>query len=264
MHVPPMITVPSPLPSAPSPPRLPDPTPPCLTLPSASARASARPPARPLLHLADVQGWPCLHHFIFLTDSPRKVILERVEAEAVARAQAEQLEESEAAALARDQKRQEMAEKKSPMDVARAEITRMSNGLTAKLRSLQACLVNIQHLPSATVEEKSDVELYLAKHKHIQKNLVLCKTQLDAALALQDRATQPLLDKTIKENKTRCLVIVNTLVGISDLSQTFDFWYQQIQPNKSKKQKATTAIQHIQSITNICIHMSRCLFMLFV
>jgi hypothetical protein len=136
-------------------------------------------------------------------------LLESAEAAAVARLQAGRDEEAEAAAHAKEEKRREAAAQKSPADIARAGIVKLSNVVAGKLRALQAAQVEVLHLPKSTPEEVSVYELYKTQQASLCNECTKVKAELDSALALGSRATTKLLQDTHSTIEKRLYESIN-------------------------------------------------------
>ncbi len=128
----------------------------------------------------------------------------------MARLQAGRDEEAEAAAHAKEEKRREAAAQKSPADIARAGIVKLSNVVAGKLRALQAAQVEVLHLPKSTPEEVSVYELYKTQQASLGVECTKVKAELDSALALGSRATEKFLQDTCASTSTRLCGAINT------------------------------------------------------
>jgi hypothetical protein len=137
-------------------------------------------------------------------------VQESAEAAAVAKLAAGREEEVKAAALAREEKRREAAAQRTPSDIARGGIVKLSNVVAAKMRLLQAAAVEVLHLPKNAPEEASAYELYKAQQSGLHIECTKLKAELDSALALGSRATEKFLQDTCASTSTRLCGAINT------------------------------------------------------
>ena len=84
---------------------------------------------------------------------------------------------------------------KTPLEVARAKITKQANVATLKLRAVQSLQLDIEGMADDTETALADKALYKAKFRSIFNNLTTANDKLNASLALKDRATADHLDK---------------------------------------------------------------------
>ena len=85
---------------------------------------------------------------------------------------------------------------KSPVDRARAAITRLANQTTAKIRILQALRVDLEQFP---VDDADDKRLFEVKHRGLFELYTAIDAKLSAAMALKSRATVEFLETTLSE-----------------------------------------------------------------
>jgi hypothetical protein len=84
---------------------------------------------------------------------------------------------------------------KTKMELHQASLTKSANTITSKLRTLQAILADIDHMPKATDAQKSDVDLYKAKHRLLHTGFIATQVQVEAILARKDRSSELELDE---------------------------------------------------------------------